>query len=283
LSDEVNNDPVEQSAPLEGPFKNQNEQVLRNMSRMSRRSFIWAGIAAFSAYKGITWLASRQDDLGTPWPFRRVLDSNGDLAEDYFGPMRLAPTFAKSQITKPLRENGDEGIGDTDYDPSNWTLTVNNVFGKDDPITLTLEDIKKLPVTTQVTEMCCIEGWSIIVEWTGVRFVDFAKKYPPQPREGDKPDVANHPDKLVRYVGMATPDNGYYVGLDMASALHPQTLLCFEMNGEPLSLDHGAPLRLAIPVKYGIKNIKRIGSITYTDTRPADFWGEQGYDWFAGL
>jgi DMSO/TMAO reductase YedYZ molybdopterin-dependent catalytic subunit len=82
---------------------------------------------------------------------------------------------------------------------------------------------------------------------------------------------------------MATPDEGYYVGLDMASALHPQTLLCYEMNGKPLALEHGAPLRLAIPVKYGIKNLKRIGTITYTDQKPADYWAERGYDWYAGL
>jgi DMSO/TMAO reductase YedYZ molybdopterin-dependent catalytic subunit len=65
--------------------------------------------------------------------------------------------------------------------------------------------------------------------------------------------------------------------------MHPQTLLAWEHNGKPLELNHGAPLRLAIPVKYGIKNIKRIGSIQYTNTRPGDYWYEEGYDWFAGL
>jgi len=260
-----------------------NVQVLKQASRLSRRSFIWAGIAAFGTYGGIRWLASRLDDDGTPWPFRRVLDANEGLAMDYFGPQRLAPTFSKSDLTIPPRQNGDYGIDDEDFDPDQWTLTVNNVFGKDDPVQLTIEDIKKLPVTSQITQLYCIEGWSITVEWKGVRMVDFAKVYPPQPRSGDKPDVVNHPENLVRYVGMATPDGGYYVGLDMASALHPQTLLCFEMNGEALTIDHGAPLRLTIPVKYGIKNLKRIGSITYTDQKPIDYWAEQGYDWYAGL
>jgi DMSO/TMAO reductase YedYZ molybdopterin-dependent catalytic subunit len=100
---------------------------------------------------------------------------------------------------------------------------------------------------------------------------------------GDKPDVDTRPQDLVRYVGMETPDGGYYVGLDMPSALHPQTLLCWAMNGQPLALEHGAPLRLVIPVKYGVKNLKRIGTIRYTDEKPKDFWAEQGYDWFAGL
>ena len=82
---------------------------------------------------------------------------------------------------------------------------------------------------------------------------------------------------------MATPGEGYYVGLDMESMLHPQTLLAYEINGEPLSDDHGAPLRLVTPVKYGVKNIKRIGLIRYSRNRPADYWAEQGYDWYAGL
>jgi DMSO/TMAO reductase YedYZ molybdopterin-dependent catalytic subunit len=81
---------------------------------------------------------------------------------------------------------------------------------------------------------------------------------------------------------METPDGGYYIGLDRESALHPQTLLCYEMNGEPLTSDHGAPLRLVIPVKYGIKHIKRIGTIRFTRERPADYWAVQGYVWYAG-
>ena len=90
------------------------------------------------------------------------------------------------------------------------------------------------------------------------------------------------PGNLLGYVSMETRDAAYYVGLDMASALHPQTLLCYEMDGEPLTTDHGAPLRLVIPVKYGIKSLKQIGTIRFTDRRPADYWAERGYDWYAG-
>jgi DMSO/TMAO reductase YedYZ molybdopterin-dependent catalytic subunit len=82
---------------------------------------------------------------------------------------------------------------------------------------------------------------------------------------------------------MQTPDRAYFVGLDLASALHPQTLLCYEMNGVDLTRAHGAPLRLVIPVKYGVKNIKRIGTIMYTNERPEDYWANEGYDWYAGL
>jgi DMSO/TMAO reductase YedYZ molybdopterin-dependent catalytic subunit len=72
------------------------------------------------------------------------------------------------------------------------------------------------------------------------------------------------------------------VGLDIHSAIHPQTLLCYEINGEPLSLAHGAPLRLVTPLKYGIKHLKRIGTISFADERPADYWAELGYDWDSG-
>lgn len=82
---------------------------------------------------------------------------------------------------------------------------------------------------------------------------------------------------------LATPGEDYYVELDIKSALHPQTLLAYELGGQPLENDHGAPLRLAIPVKYGIKNIKRVGLIRFTNQKPADYWAEEGYDWFAGL
>ena len=82
---------------------------------------------------------------------------------------------------------------------------------------------------------------------------------------------------------MATPGEDYYVGLDIKSALHPQTLLAYEQNGKPLTAEHGAPLRLVIPVKYGIKSIKKIGLIRYTAKEPGDYWAEEGYDWFAGL
>lgn len=136
-----------------------------------------------------------------------------------------------------------------------------------------------------VAELRCIEGWSQIVQWAGARLADFIAKYPPATSGGDPPDmknVKNPPRNPMGYVSMETPDREYYIGLEMASALHPQTLLCYEMNGAPLNLEHGAPLRLVIPVKYGIKNIKRIGTIRFTDERPPDYWAARGYDWYAG-
>lgn len=252
------------------------------MRRISRRGFLWTGAALLGGYGGVKYLASRSPAGGTPWPFRTALEVNEGVWGDALGD-RLAPTYDRSAATA-LRQNGDAGLGE--WDPSAWSLRVEGVAGSDGPKILTLDDVKALPRHEMTTELCCIEGWSIVVTWAGARLADFMAKYPPATRSGDAPDVRGNPGDLVRYVAMETPDRGYYVGLDLESALHPQTLLCYEMNGQPLDAldeDHGAPLRLAIPVKYGIKNIKRIGTIRYTDDRPKDFWAERGYDWYAGL
>lgn len=238
------------------------------LKKHTRRSFLVAGAAAVAAVGGYEWIRSRPEENMTPWPQRRVLGLNEKIAHGYLNDKHLAPTYKRADI-RFLKPNGDIGLDD-DVDMDSWRLHVETGAGAP-PLQLTLADVKSLPRTTQIVKFCCIEGWSSIVEWTGARFADFTRRYfPPGTR-------------LPSYVYMETPESDYYVGLDMKSALHPQTLLCYEMNGKPLEDEHGAPLRLAIPVKYGIKNIKRIGTIRYTDARPDDYWAEQGYDWFAGL
>ena len=117
----------------------------------------------------------------------------------------------------------------------------------------------------------------------GVRFLDFLTRLGLGTRSGRAPDPAGNPQDLYRYVYLATPDEGYHVGVDMASALHPQTLLCDTMNGQPLTRAHGAPLRLYLAVKYGYKSLKRVALIRFQDERPPDYWAERGYDWYAGL
>jgi len=234
------------------------------MRMRSRRSFLKAGVAALGGVSSFHWLRTRRDDDGVPWPLRRVLETNEQLARDYFSTSRLASTFPESMAGLP-RENGREGLS-AGFDFRSWTLKlVSSVHPK--RLELTLDDIRALPRVEMVTELHCIEGWSQVVHWTGARLSA----------------LVGEAGADARYVGMETPDGGYYVGMDMASAVHPQTLLCYEMNGQELTLEHGAPLRLATPVKYGIKNIKRIGTIHFTNTRPRDFWAEQGYDWYAGL
>lgn len=139
---------------------------------------------------------------------------------------------------------------------------------------LTMEDLQKLPFVEQTTEFKCVEGWSEIISFGGVRFRDFMKMYPP---------FRNPDGSLPKYAAISTPDGGYFSGFEMASLLHPQTLLCFEMSGKELTPAHGAPLRLAMPLKYGYKQIKQIAHITYTNTKPEDYWASLGFDWHGGL
>ncbi len=138
---------------------------------------------------------------------------------------------------------------------------------------LTMDDVLQLPRHELVTQFKCIEGWSQVVHWAGVRMADFLELYPPAPVNGKEP----------KYVYMETPDGDYYNGYDLHVCRHPQTLLVTEMMGAPLTQNHGAPLRLHMPTKYGYKQIKRIGLISYTSEKPDDYWTELGYDWYAGL
>jgi DMSO/TMAO reductase YedYZ molybdopterin-dependent catalytic subunit len=193
---------------------------------------------------------------------RRVLEWNEHLARAAFRDNGLATTFPPSDADEP-RVNGGIGLGGEVTRPLH--LAVRGPGGREMRVGST--DLAQLPRVEHVTELKCVEGWSTIVRWSGVRLRDFADRY-----------------RLTStYVGLETPGGDYYVGLDSASALHPQTLLCDEMNGAPLTPEHGAPLRLVIPVKYGIKNLKQIGTVVFTDDRPADYWAERGYDWYAGL
>jgi DMSO/TMAO reductase YedYZ molybdopterin-dependent catalytic subunit len=179
-----------------------------------------------------------------------------------------------------MRFNGGIGLAPP-RSTARWSLEVESGPGR--VRHFSLADVRALPRTSVVTELKCIEGWSQVLSWSGAAFRDFLIRCGLGTRSGRPPDPDGGREDLYRYVSLETPEGGYYVGLDMESALQPQTLLCYEMGGRPLSPAHGAPLRLAIPVKYGIKNIKRIGRIRFSDERPRDYWAERGYDWYAGL
>ena len=244
------------------------QELKRELRRRTRRDFLIGGAAALAAIGGYEWLQHSREDNGEPAAERGVLDVNAKLSRGYLSDSHLMPTYSREQI-QYLKPNGDIGV-DTPLDLNAWKLQVQTgVPGQ--RLNLNLADIQALPRVEMITRFCCIEGWSVVTQWAGARFSDFTKKYFPPGRP------------LPQYVYMATPGEDYYVGLDTKSAMHPQTLLAYEHNGKRLELEHGAPLRLAIPVKYGIKSIKRIGLIQYTDKRPGDYWYEDGYDWFAGL
>ncbi|MFC6224252.1 molybdopterin-dependent oxidoreductase [Hymenobacter artigasi] len=274
-------DPSPASAPLDGPGASPQTEaaMLAEARRRSRRSFIGLGLAGLAGIGGWRWLVSQPTDEGIPYPLRNALDANSRLSHAYFKQTRLAPEFARSRAKTP-RVNGRVGLAG-DVDPATWRMRV-QAYGSGKTQEFSLADIQALPKVEMTTELKCIEGWSIVVHWAGARLSDFLARYPLATRSGQPADPLNPPADLAPYVGMRTPDELYYVGLDMASALHPQTLLCYEMNGEPLTAAHGAPLRLVTPLKYGIKHLKRIGTIAFADTRPKDYWAELGYDWDAG-
>lgn len=254
------------------------DEAKRQMGMRSRRGFIVGGAAALIGVFGWRWMSS-ETKTGL---YRRAFELNEKISQVFFSPEKLAKQFRPDQVTA-VRTNGFAGL-ETELDASTWTLRVAGLAGRTDDLILTLDDIKKLPRTEMITELKCIEGWSYIVKWAGVRFSDFAAKYQPRTVNGSEPNVRERPQDLVGYVSMTTPDEKYYVGWDMPSILHPQTLLAYEMNDEPLRPENGAPLRIASPTKYGIKQIKRIGRIEFTSERPRDFWAEPqwGYDWYAG-
>ena len=249
------------------------EQQIR---RRTLKSFAWFGLASLVPVGVWKALSAKPNEQGVPKNLRAILNANEQVANAFFSNQHLAPTFAVSKAAKQVRVNGMEGLHDA-VDPATWQLKINQP-GKS--LTLSLDDIKALPKYDLVFDFKCVEGWSQVQHWAGARLSDLVAKYDLGTRTGHKP--TDEVD-FYKHVGMETPDKGYYVGLDVASALHPQTLLAYEMNGEAITAPHGAPLRLLIPVKYGVKNLKRIGSITFADERPRDYWAERGYDYYLGL
>ena len=245
--------------------------------KVKRRTFFaFAAYAALGATGFMSWRWFKNlptSDNGLSTPSRKVLNFNERLNDGFFSEQRLAPTFPRSQAANPARANGDIGINEN-IEQNAWRLEfVHPVTGIS--TYAALQDVKSLPKEDIVFDFKCIEGWNEIVHYTGVKLSDLMAKFNLGKKENGR--------DWYRYVGLETPDGEYYVGLDMKSALHPQTLLCFESNGAPLTVKHGAPLRLIIPVKYGVKNLKCIGKLTLSDTPPKDYWHENGYEYDAAL
>ncbi|MFN3258661.1 MAG: molybdopterin-dependent oxidoreductase [Ilumatobacter sp.] len=242
---------------------------LSEFRRRSRRSFLTGAAGAGAAFLGWRWVQDSPSDDGIPRPLRQALEFNESLWSDLteLTGNRSAPEHPISKAT-PIQVNGRIGIRN-EIDLDDWFVRVEGPDGEvlDE---LDLSVFEALPQRDMVIEHKCIEGWSSIVHWGGAKFSDFHARY--ADRVGDVP-----------YVGFETPDGLYYVGWDMPSALHPQTMLALRQGTEPLTQVHGAPLRLATPNKYGIKTLKRIGVIRYSRERPADYWAERSYDWYAGL
>lgn len=247
------------------------EQKIKRRNFISFTVFGALGAAAFGGWKMLynaaeepTWVTA-----GARRPLRRALNKTElFFRRVVFNENHLVKTYPKSMAAKVIRHNSDIG-SEGKLPPEKWKLQVKKNSGE--ILQITLDEIMALPKTEITYDFKCVEGWDQISHWAGVKFSDFVAHY--------KLEL----EARSQYVGLETPDKQYYVGIDMPSALHPQTLLAYQMNDELLNGNHGQPLRLIIPVKYGIKNLKRIGSITFSNTRPRDYWAEQGYDYYSGL
>ena len=257
---------------LEIEDKDADKKIEREFASISRRNFLGFGIAGLAGIGSYYWLRSQPAIGAAEYPLRYGFQFNEALSKKYFSHSRLATEYPKSSVEE-LRPNGGAGLS-KNFDAASWRLQISGTEKSPNaPLTFSLGDIKKLPAQDIAINFKCIEGWSRIMNYKGARFTDFIEA------NGLFSDIKNLPE----YVAMTTPDEEYYVGLDVESATHPQTLLVYEMNNAPLKPEHGAPLRLLIPVKYGIKNLKRIGNINFTNERPKDYWAERGYDWYSGL
>ncbi|MGZ5279189.1 MAG: molybdopterin-dependent oxidoreductase [Pseudobdellovibrionaceae bacterium] len=254
------------------------------LKKRSFRSFAVFFFMAFLLVQIWLWASTpKEGDFISP-VFRGFLETNGKIWGSLFSVDRLAPEFPARPKGTPARINGALGLM-TDIDLTNWKMDV--IANADDlrsaRIQVSLQDLQALPWTESTIEFKCIEGWSQVISYKGVKFSDFLRHYQLGSHQPQAWKDGEIPSERFLYVGLKTPDGEYYVSNDMESMLHPQTILAYEMNGEALSLEHGAPLRLIIPVKYGIKSLKRIGQIYFSDQRPPDYWAERGYDWFSGL
>jgi DMSO/TMAO reductase YedYZ molybdopterin-dependent catalytic subunit len=200
----------------------------------------------------------------------------GDLTEPLnqsFGellvkPQKLIPEFPKSSIDpKALLLNSYDGTPKIDLDKYRLTVDGEVKF----PMELNLKALKQIPPTSIIMQHVCVEGWAAIVQWGGVRLRDLA--------------AMAQPKDSAKYVLFQSADK-YTESWDLASSLHPQTLLAYQMNGEPLPAENGAPLRLAAPIKLGYKLSKWVTKVTFVSQIPKGgkgYWEEQGYEWFGGI
>jgi len=221
---------------------------------------------------GLDPLRTGSDDK---WLLNQALQLDDDVATALYSQHHLVPTYTKSQITS-LKNNYNGATPDPDYIPE-WRLTLD---GLSSGLTVSL-DIGVLlahhQIHDQITRLVCVEGWSAIAWWSGLRFDDLLHAYPPVSQA-----KWAHIESSVNLDANGNPDP-YFVSIDLLTAQHPQTLLATHLNGEPLTVEHGAPLRLLVPVKLGLKNIKAITRITYTKDEPSDYWAERGYSRYDGI
>ena len=206
------------------------------------------------------------DDKSVNAMLRTMSRFNDNVQALLFDPNALAPTYPESMITRPFPFNAFYDIDEVpQVDPSGYTLTIGGlVNGKR---VWTLDELHAMPQESQITRHICIEGWSAIGRWGGVRFAHFLA------RAGA--------DTNAKYVAFHCADN-YSTSIDMPTALHAQTQLTLTYDGQTLPPKYGFPMKLRMPTKLGYKNPKHIVAITVTNEYPGGYWENQGYNWFGG-
>jgi DMSO/TMAO reductase YedYZ molybdopterin-dependent catalytic subunit len=204
---------------------------------------------------------------GTEEFLNMVQRFNDWVQSKVFSPTKLAPEYSSAELTpeEGFRVNTKDA-DDPDIDIENWNLTVEGLVAR--PGTYTLDQIKSLSSRVMNTRHCCVEGWSMIPRWGGAPLQEFLQFV--------------GADQHAQYIAVECGDD-YYTSYDMPSALHPQTLLCYEAYDKPLTLSHGAPVRIVMPTKLGYKSAKWVNKIVVTNEKPGGYWEDEGYDWFAGL
>jgi DMSO/TMAO reductase YedYZ molybdopterin-dependent catalytic subunit len=180
---------------------------------------------------------------------------------------RLAPEYPESAITDPFPFNAYYNESRVpEVNAATYKLELLGLIRDKKP--WTLDELYALPQTSQITRLVCVEGWSAIGKWGGVRFSEFLERV--------------GADTTARYVGFKCADD-YYTSIDMATALQPQTLLALSFRDQVLPPDYGFPIKLRMPTKLGFKNPKHITAIYVTNTYPGGYWEDQGYNWFSGI
>jgi DMSO/TMAO reductase YedYZ molybdopterin-dependent catalytic subunit len=262
------------------------EVGLRVLRCHTRRDVLLFGAGAVAALAGAGSLLP-QDTLsrlgvhrnmnsrGKEWLLNRAIRIDDDVAEALYSPNRAVPTYTKSQIT-PLKNNYNGATPEPGYIPG-WHLTLDGL-ASGVSVALGIRTLMtRFSIHEQITRLVCVEGWSAIAWWAGLRFDDLLRAYPPMSRA-----KWVRVESAVNLDASGKPDP-YYVSIDLATARHPQTLLATHLNGQPLTVEHGAPLRLLAPAKLGLKNVKAMTRLTYVAEEPKDYWAERGYSNYDGI
>ncbi len=198
----------------------------------------------------------------------RLMSGWNDRAQAFlFRRQALAPTYAESDVVHDFRYNAYFPAADVPkLATSDYRLELSGLIESKRP--WSVEQLYALPQESQITRHVCIEGWSMIGKWSGARLGDFLKRV--------------GADLTAKYVGFQCAD-GYYGSIDMATALHQQTIMAFKFADETLPAKFGYPFKIRIPTKLGFKNPKWVTTIFVTNRMPGGFWESRGYNWFSGL